>query len=29
MEGSIIESLQGDANFVTFEAGNKSFIKLL
>jgi len=29
MEGSIIESLQGEANFVTFEAGNKSFIKLL
>ena len=29
MQGSIVESLQGGAKFVTFEAGDKSFIKLV
>ena len=29
MQGSLVESLQGGAKFLTFEMGDKNFIKLL
>ena len=29
LEGSLVESLQGGAKFLTFEMGDKNFIKLV